>query len=309
MCPGGKRGRLAIFIYHRVLAKADPMLPGDIDASGFTNHMQLLAHEFNVLPLGEACERLRQGKIPPRAVSVTFDDGYADNEEVALPILKRLGLSATVFVSTGFSGGGMMFNDTIIETLRHAKSGSYDLSDIGLGELRVDDLQSRRAAVERFLPAVMHRPLSERQFAVERIVDTLGAAPQMQLMMTPQQILNLHRSGMTIGAHTVRHPILKSIPDDEARAEIVRSKRILEDIVGTPVHLFAYPNGKPGRDYDKRHVQLVREAGFAAAVSTTPGIADRASDQFQLPRFGPWETNPRRLGMRLLLSCTRSAAV
>jgi len=92
----------------------------------------------------------------------------------------------------------------------------------------------------------------------------------------------------------------------EARAEIVEGKRRLEEITDAPVTLFAYPNGKPGRDYGPRDVELVRRAGFAAAVSTRAGAANRASDLFQLPRFTPWDKSPRRFGMRLLANCVRS---
>jgi peptidoglycan/xylan/chitin deacetylase (PgdA/CDA1 family) len=305
--PAGSRARLAILIYHRVLAAPDPMMDGEIDAAGFDAHMALLAAEFNVLPLAEACERLSRGALPARAVSITFDDGYANNEEIALPILKRYGLRAAFFVSTGYSAGGMMFNDTIIEALRGAPSGFHDLSALRLGKLEIDDLASRRTAVDRLITALKYRPVAERQRIVERLADIVHARVGTKLMMTPQQIAKLHREGMEIGAHTVTHPILSSIADDQARAEIVQSKRTLEEITGSAVTLFAYPNGKPPADYDGRHVRLVREAGFAAAVSTIPGVAHRDSDFFQLPRFGPWGRDTRRLAMRLLLSCVRAA--
>jgi peptidoglycan/xylan/chitin deacetylase (PgdA/CDA1 family) len=107
---------------------------------------------------------------------------------------------------------------------------------------------------------------------------------------------------MEIGAHTVNHPILAMLDDEEARAEVVGGKRRLEEITGAPVTLFAYPNGKPARDYGPRDVEMVRKAGFAAALSTVSGVADSSSDLFQLPRFSPWEKNPYRLGLRLLLS-------
>ena len=303
--PAGERGKLVVLAYHRVLPVADPMLPGAIDAHGFERHMALLAHEFNVLPLTEASERLARGALPARAVSVTFDDGYADNEEVALPILERFGLCATFFVATGFSSGGLMFNDRIIEAVRHAKPGRYDLSSLRLGEIELDGAGSRAGAVDKLLSAVMHRPFSEREATVEYVAQSLGAPAPHKLMMTPAQIETLHRRGMEIGAHTVRHPILVAIPDEDARAEIEQSKQTLEDITGAPVRSFAYPNGRPGRDYDVRHVRLVKEAGFSAAVSTIPGVAHRGSDPFQLPRLGPWERNTNRLAIRLLANCAR----
>lgn len=111
LSPAGNRGRLSILIYQRALAAPDPILHGEIDAAAFEWQMLLLRDGFNVLPLGEACARLARGALPARAACITFDDGYAHNEQIALPILKRLGLPATFFVSTGYSDGGIMFNN------------------------------------------------------------------------------------------------------------------------------------------------------------------------------------------------------
>jgi hypothetical protein len=92
-----------------------------------------------------------------------------------------------------------------------------------------------------------------------------------------------------------------------ALAEIADGKHRLEEIIGAPVTLFAYPNGKPGQDYAAEHVRMVREAGFSAAVSTAAGVAAEGSDLFQLPRFTPWDRKPAAFALRLLLN-RRNAA-
>jgi peptidoglycan/xylan/chitin deacetylase (PgdA/CDA1 family) len=306
LSPAGKRARLSILIYHRVLAAPDPILHDEIDAATFERHMALLASEFNVLPLGEACARLACGALPARAVCITFDDGYADNERTALPILKKLGLPATFFISTGYSDGGCMFNDGIIEVVRRARAGTYDLSSLGLGSHGLGDSVSRRAAIDALIGQLKYRPLGERNALVEQLSGTMCSALPKGLMMCPAQIKRLCDEGMEIGGHTVNHPILAVLNEEEARAEIVNGKRRLEEITGVPVTLFAYPNGKPGRDYGARDAALVRQAGFAAAVSTLGGVAKRGSDPFQLPRFNPWDRSPRRMGVRVLLSCAQS---
>jgi peptidoglycan/xylan/chitin deacetylase (PgdA/CDA1 family) len=304
--PAGGRGRLVVLIYHRVLPQPDPLLHDVIDSAGFERHMALLAADFNVLPLGEACERLARERLPARAAAITFDDGYADNEEIALPILRRFGLVATFFVATGYSHGRVMFNDVIIEALRSAPAGRHDLSRLGLGSIELTDICSRRATVDSLIVSLMHRVPPEREALVGALAAELGLTRLPHLMMTPAQIAQLHRAGMEIGAHTVNHPILACIDDEAARSEIVESRRTLEEITGAPVTVFAYPNGRPGRDYTARHVQLVKEAGFRAAVSTTRGIAHRGSSLYELPRFGPWDRDPRRLGLRLLLGCAQA---
>jgi peptidoglycan/xylan/chitin deacetylase (PgdA/CDA1 family) len=306
LSPAGERGKLSILIYHRMLSAPDALLHDEIDARTFERQIGLLAREFNVLTLGEACERLQAGALPARAVSITFDDGYSDNEAVALPILKRLKVPATFFVATGFSNGTAMFNDVVIEAIRRAQPGVYDLSTLGVGIVRIGDILDRRTAVGSLLNAIKYRSVADRRSLAERIAESLGVPAPRKLMMTPQQIRRLHAEGMEIGAHTVNHPILASTDDKEAKEEIVSSKRTLEEIVDAPIKLFAYPNGKPGQDYGPQHVKLVKEAGFIAAVSTLAGIAHRGSSLFELPRFGPWERNPRRLGLRLMMACART---
>ncbi len=306
LSPAGERGRLSILIYHRALAAPDPILHDVIDAAAFERQMTLLRDEFNVLPLSEACARLARGALPARAACITFDDGYADNEQVALPVLQRLGLPATFFVSTGFSEGGIMFNDGVIEAVRHAPAGTHDLSSLGLGTHSLGDSTSRRAAIDALIGQLKYRPLGERGALVDRLAAALRSTLPTGLMMRPAQIRRLHDAGMEIGGHTVNHPILTVLDEQQARAEIVGGKRRLEEITGAPVTLFAYPNGKPGRDYGPRDVELVKQAGFTAALSTSAGVAKRGSDLFQLPRFTPWDRSPHRFGLRLLINCARA---
>lgn len=121
-------------------------------------------------------------------------------------------------------------------------------------------------------------------------------------MMTEDEVRSLRRAGMQIGAHTVSHPILATLDAGEKRREIVESKQVLETILGEPVDLFAYPNGKPGEDYDAESVRIVREAGFTAALTTARGAAHRQTDPFQIPRFTPWDRTRLRFGLRMLMT-------
>ena len=82
--------------------------------------MRFAKANFNVISLADGVAGLKRGCLPPRALSITFDDGYRDNHDIALPILLQLGLPATFFVATGFLDGGRMFNDTVIEAVRFA---------------------------------------------------------------------------------------------------------------------------------------------------------------------------------------------
>ena len=129
----GLNSRLSILMYHRVLAQPDPLFPGEGNTETFNQEMSWLAACFRIMPLHEAVQKLHQDKLPPRAACITFDDGYADNAEIALPILQKHGIFATFFISTGFLDGGRMWNDTIIELVRQAAEPMLNLSKMGLG--------------------------------------------------------------------------------------------------------------------------------------------------------------------------------
>jgi peptidoglycan/xylan/chitin deacetylase (PgdA/CDA1 family) len=297
----GADARLSILIFHRVLPEPDPLFPGEITAPGFEQICRWLADWFNVLPLDEAALQLQQRRLPSRALAITFDDGYADNRTVAGPLLKRHGLPCTFFVATGFLDGGRMWNDTLIETVRRAPGPTLDLRDLApdLGELPLRDIEARRRAVQRLIMHCKYLPPLQRQALVDDIAGRTCAALPDDLMMTSEQLRELHGMGMQVGAHTVNHPILARLPREQARAEILQSKQRLESIVGAPVTLFAYPNGKPGEDYSPESVALARECGFAAAVSTSPGVSNRHTDLFQLRRFTPWDRDRLRFGLRM----------
>lgn len=298
--PGGARARMAILIFHRVLPEPDPLLPDLPDVARFRWQMQLLADYFRPLPLADAAQRLAGGDLPPRSVCVTFDDGYRDNLDCALPVLEQFGIPVTVFVATGFLGDGMMFNDRVVEGTRVAPGPELDLTDLGLGCYPVRTVEERRAAIDQLLPALKYLAEAERDRKARVVAERAGYRPAEPLMLDADGVRAMAARGVTIGAHTLSHPILAETPDAVAAEEISASKRVLEEMTGQPVTLFAYPNGRPGRDYGDGHVQMVKDAGFQAAVSTRWAPAMRDSDPFQLPRFTPWDVTPGRFLARLL---------
>ncbi|MEF9942620.1 MAG: polysaccharide deacetylase family protein [Burkholderiaceae bacterium] len=288
------RGRLTILIFHRVPARPDPLFPELWHADLFEDRLRWLASVFTVLPLAEAVDRLRAGRLPPRAAAITFDDGYRDNIEVAAPILQRLGLTATFFVADGYLDGGRMFNDSVYEALRRLPAGEIELPVPERTRVVIDSMASRRAAADRILPTLKYRPLAEREGVCQQLAALATSPLPTDLMMSSSQVAQLVEQGMEVGGHTVNHPILAALETAAAEREITANQARLEAIVGRPLKLFAYPNGGPGRDYTCAHVAMVRQAGYAAAVSTSVGVATAATDPYQLPRFTPWDLRPGR---------------
>lgn len=293
--------RLSILIFHRVHAVADGLFPQEIDAPRFERLMRFVARSFRVLALGDAVSCLTQGNLPPRALVVTFDDGYADNAQLALPILQRCGVVATFFVSTGFLDGGRMWNDSVIEIVRASRKAELDLAFVGRGRVSLAGSEERRAAIATVLAEIKYLTLSEREDAICRLLLVSGVEGLPDdLMMSSQQVRQLHDAGMEIGAHTVNHPILTTLSLDEAERQISGGRNRLQEIIDAPVDVFAYPNGKPERDYDESHVALLRRLGFRAAVSTAAGVARVGDDLFELPRFSPWGQSLEIWATRLL---------
>jgi len=290
--------RLLILTYHQVLDLPDPLRPGELSHAEFERQMSVLARFFNVLPLRFAVDRLREGRLPSRACAITFDDGYEDNHRLARPVLLRYGLPATFFVATGYLDGGRMWNDTLIEAVRRMPGAAVDLGNLGLGQYSLASDHDRAASARQLLGELKYREPAERQSLAEAIGQRAASPLPEDLMMTSDQVRSLAADGFEIGGHTVSHPILNETGDAEARREIENGKGELEQLTGTDVALFAYPNGQPGRDYSDRHAAMVRDAGFRAAVSTAPGAAEAADDPLQLPRFGPWAEGKLRFGLR-----------
>ena len=282
---------LSILIYHRVLARPDPLFPGEVDAQLFERQLRLVKRFYAPLPLAEAVQRLQDGSLPARAACITFDDGYADNAQVALPLLQRHGLHATFFIATGYLDGGQMWNDTVIEAVRQAAGRVLDLREHGLGTFPVASLAQRQAAIATLLGQLKYLPFAQRQRLAMHIHRQAGATAGAPAMLSTAQLRQLQAAGMELGAHTLSHPILSTLPDHAARLDIANGKHRLEELIQAPVTVFAYPNGKAGRDYGASHVAMVHSLGFKAAVATDWGVARPGAglDLLQLPRFTPWD--------------------
>jgi peptidoglycan/xylan/chitin deacetylase (PgdA/CDA1 family) len=306
LSPAGASARLSVLIFHRVLPQQDPLFPDEMHARRFDELCGWLKQWFNVLPLDAAVRHLKAGSLPPRAACITFDDGYADNHHVAMPILRSHGLTGTFFIATGFLDGGRMWNDTIIECVRAGRGTEFDLSALGLGRHPLGSVDDRKAAIAALVNQVKYRAPGERITLTNQMAVLVRAPLPDNLMMTSQEVKAMRLAGMQIGAHTITHPILGGLGDAQARDEVHGSKHFLEQLLGERVGLFAYPNGKPQEDYTLQSVAVVRGLDFDAAVSTAWGTTGAGDDLFQIRRFTPWDSSRFRFGLRLLDNLRRA---
>ena len=305
LSPAGRRAHLSVLIFHRVLPQIDDLFPDEMHVERFDAVCAWLKSWFNVMPLDEAVRGLTSGELPSRACCITFDDGYADNHDIALPILEKHGLTATFFVATGFLDGGRMWNDTVIEAVRYCRHS--ELAVEGIGQYPLGDAIERRCAVDSILGALKYLAPAERSLAADSVAAQAGIQPANDLMMSFDQVRRMRQAGMQIGAHTVTHPILARLGFAQAHHEIAESRRELEALLGERIGLFAYPNGRPATDYLPEHAELVRDLGFDAAVSTAWGAATAGADRFQVPRFTPWDRSRFKFGLRMMRNLASAA--
>ncbi|QGX40093.1 polysaccharide deacetylase family protein [Permianibacter aggregans] len=275
------------FIFHRLVAERDPLMRLTPTVDEFRQQLALICEHFDVIPLSESLAAPRSGK--PTA-SISFDDGYADNLHLLVPVLREFKANATVFACTAFLDGDLMWNDWLTELIRQSPAGPLDLSRFGLATpILAESLDLRRSVLAKLRMAVKYWQRDERRALVSHIRDHLSYVPR--LMLNENELKTLHEAGVTIGGHTHDHHVLSTLDDDEAEWQIQHNRGLLSEILGEAPTLFAYPNGKPEQDYRAVHVRQVKQAGYQASWTTEHGAWTGRGDRFQIPRFTPWNWN------------------
>lgn len=293
------KGGWTVVMYHRVVddLALDPFSLGMcVERGRFERQIRYLKSQFNVIAVGEVMRRLDAGEpLPDRALSVTFDDGYLDNLTTALPILQALDVPFTVYVPTGgLDSGEMLWWDRAISAMACTELPGLDLGDVGLSEAH--DYCSltglaRGVTVDRVLDLLWSLEYDRAIAAVVRIEEVLAARDTRRVAarrLNPEQVRELHRHGVDIGAHSVNHPNLELANDDLARKEMADSRRYLENLLQQPVRGFAYPGGRMRPVTAK----VAQDAGFDYAMSTVTAINMPPYDRFILCRIGMPNAGP-----------------
>ena len=253
-----KRGA-TIFYGHRVGTDTVGFLPG-IRPDWFEDQVRHIARHFDVVPLTTIIEHFEEGRpIPDRMAALTMDDGFRDNLDHALPVLKRVGVPVTVFVVTeSMSTGVLPWPQRLGWVFEHADAGSFDDGDLRLSlgtraERRVAYMQTRR----RFFAL----PRAERDARIAAYAVQLGAEPPMDRMLNWNDLRAMRSSDVDIGAHTFSHPWLGLIPPAEARTELVQCRDDLREHLGLENTPFCFPAGSCTPDL----VAEVNRLGFRSS--------------------------------------------
>ena len=277
---------LVILVYHRVAdLSSDPEMLA-VSPENFRRQMEYLQQHFPIVRLDENWAGIRKP-----SVVVTFDDGYADNLQAALPILEALEVPATFFVSTGRIDTDREFWWHRLEgiLLREGSfSARFELQDARFGKSWATATFEQRQKLYAELNLRLLKVGPDRQEAwLEQLEGWAGAeraGKARHRSMTREELRALAASPWaTIGAHAVTHSALSALDQEQQRREIFASRTELERITGRAVTTFSYPFGRK-RDYNRTSVHLCREAGFSKAAANFPGQVHRWTDPFQLPR-------------------------
>lgn len=282
-----------ILMYHRITANRDQD-PFQLDMCTprhvFSEQIEYHTRHFTPIAVGEAVARIHAGKpLPSHAVSVTFDDGYLDFKEIALPVLKRFQCPATVFITTGgLKERAAFWWDSAAEFIARTRKREVDIRALAPGApIQTLSLGSRhrRRSLILLQNLLWEQPPDRIDEAVEHLrvqleVDPCDEAPVPR--MCHADIESIARDDIEVGAHCERHIDMRRLSAGECLHELETSRRVLRDLSGQPVSGFAYPGGRENSQVQK----LVAHAGFTYAAGTVRGLNRTPYDMFSLQRIG-----------------------
>lgn len=265
------------------------------------------AEGYDIVSLDEALVRLADPKPGRFFVALTFDDGYRDNLDHAWPVLAKHQAPWTLYVVRGFAERtARLWWLELEEAIRALPRISVKLPD-GRFDAPAGTEAEKQRAFDRLYWRLRKGPEAILLSAISELATQAGIDPAglVERECLPSETLRslAGAPGVTIGAHTLSHPMLAKHPEEEARREIAESKAWLEEALGAPVRHFAYPVGDP-TSAGPREFALAQEAGFVSAVTTRPGhlFAEHAQHPHALPRVSLNGLHQNEAALKALLS-------
>lgn len=285
MTDGAGGPRLTIVRHHRIYADTErPLLRLGVSESVFAAQLAVLVREgLTPLTVSAGLERLAEGH-PGHAVAMSFDDGYADNVWRALPRLQSADAKATFFLTAGLMEERRApWWDELAHALEHTREPRFS-GDLGAGpvDLPLRNRGERRAALLA-LVGQMRVPPVERDRRLAQLRLRLGVSQPAECELAGWDAAQaLVRAGMEVGAHTLTHPHLTTLPPEAQKREIGGSIELIERRLGVRIRGFAYPGG----DYDARTLEVVGTLGLPYAVTTRAGVNVSGAPRHELLRRG-----------------------
>jgi peptidoglycan/xylan/chitin deacetylase (PgdA/CDA1 family) len=300
----GFQPRAVVLMYHRIAKEIDDPFNLCVSPENFNEQLEVLRKDYRVLRLEDILPLLREGNLPAKATAITFDDGYADNQQVAAVSLGRFGMPATVFVTSGYMDGRREYWwDELVRFVTESRS---DPAEWRLGDPKLISPGAAGITREELLRQLQtflrEQTPDRRESILIRMADLAGLERMVRdshKPMTANECAAMSKRGwMTVGAHTVHHVWLSAIDGAKQDFELRESKRTLEEITGSSVHTLAYPYGR--RDSVSQKTLLrVREAGFTLACANERGLVKADANPFWIPRCIPHNVDGETFAKRM----------
>lgn len=289
---------IPVLAYHRILDLPDEnSYEFDIElisasTSGFEQQMNYLKMNFNPVTFRQIIDAA-EGKqtLPKRPVVITFDDGFDDNYHYAYPVLRKLGIPATIFISTSYIDQAKPFwFDWIAYMIVNQKVLGEDIFEHNI-KLDISNLEQRRKLLSKVLDHLKKISNDERLEFIQKLKQSCDIKPpedgfKMSKALTWVQVEEMARNNIEFGSHTVNHPILTSITNDnELDYELIESKKSIEEHIGQDVQVISYPVGGAA-SFDERVCEASKRAGYKLGVSYISGVnKEIAINDFDIKRI------------------------
>ena len=287
---------VTILAYHRVLDVEDEdTFPFDIElvsasVAAFAFQMEFLRAHYWPMTFATLLEHIDAGQSPRGAAVVTFDDGFSDNYDNVFPVLRRLGVPATIFLATDYLDRQQTYwYEQVSHSVLATAADRLVLpgrAPIAIGRTTPE----RRDIIKGLLQWMKAVPNERRLEAIESVKTQLGGmdAPLRDPRSAPltwDQVKEMSAAGIEFGSHSVTHPVLSRVGPEQLAHELEASKRRIEETIGKPVDTFAYPVGVE-EAYNDAVLAGVRRAGYRLAVTYRTGVATPGRwDSYAIPRL------------------------
>lgn len=280
------RNRALILTYHRFSANG---YGERTSAFAFNEQLAYLKAHYQVVPLSQMVERLYvHGYLPPGMAAITIDDGYSDSYEIAYPLLKRYDVPATIYLVTDFvERYAWMWPDQVRYIIGQARAQEFSLTIDGVSSrFTLDDHGTRVAASERINAALKRLEEEIKQETIKELAALLevivpATPPDDFSAVSWEEVHEMSMNGLEFGSHTLTHPILTNVGEEQLRRELSESRTHIESVLRRKIDQFCYPNG----NYNETVADEVERAGYSCAVTTDVGLVDAGDERFRLRRI------------------------
>jgi len=277
-----------ILLYHRVGNDTVDAHDLQVSVDHFRSHLRHLTSNYHPVTVGAVVESVATGvPLPPRSIAVSLDDGYLQNLEVVLPLLREFDVPTTFFVTTeGLDEPHENWWDVLSHVMLgpHRLPSTLDLSGDGSDVVSTATPLERRQAHDRLTQHFYGLSVAPRCGLLATVAKwsglTMWPRDSHRVLLAGELALLSRDPRASVGAHSVHHPSLPTRSTQEQWLEVTESKSILESLLRVPVTGFSYPYGA----HDPTTVDAVERGGYQYALTVEPGVVDAHADRFRLPR-------------------------